>query len=124
MKRILIACFAAFLLMSQCSFSADSVVDNKKSHTHHHRAHSSQAHSKSDSTQPVDINHADVTQLSTLKGIGMKKAQAIVAYRQAHGAFQSVNDLTKVKGVGLKMLVRLQKNNPGRITINMDKNIR
>ena len=74
--------------------------------------------SKSDNTQPVDINHADATQFATLKGIGPKKAEAIVAYRTAHGAFKTVNDLAGVKGIGAKSVARLQTNNPGRLTIN------
>lgn len=49
----------------------------------------------------VDINKADARELSErLKGIGEKKAQAIVAYRKEHGAFRALRDLEKVKGVG------------------------
>jgi competence protein ComEA len=50
---------------------------------------------------PVDINTADAQTLSkAIKGIGIKKAEAIVAYRKEHGAFKSVDDLAKVKGIG------------------------
>ena len=41
----------------------------------------------------------------TLKGIGHKKAQAILAYREQIGAFKSIDDLTKVKGIGEKILM-------------------
>lgn len=119
MKRIFLSCLTAFLLVSTATYAADLGV-NKGVEKPVHHVH---AHAKSVSTQPVDINHADATQLSTLKGVGAKKAAAIVAYRQAHGAFASVDDLSKVKGIGLKMLARLQKNNPNRITINNAKNI-
>ncbi len=51
----------------------------------------------------VDINTASVKDLSTLKGIGKKKAEAIVAYRKTH-CFKSVDELTKVKGIGKKIL--------------------
>jgi len=54
--------------------------------------------------QTIDINTATATELETLKGIGPAKAKAIVEYRTAHGAFQSVDDLTKVPGVGPKIL--------------------
>ena len=53
----------------------------------------------------VDINKADARELSErLKGIGEKKAQAIVSYRKEHGAFRSLHDLEKVKGIGPVLL--------------------
>ena len=55
--------------------------------------------------EPVDINTADAELLSTaINGVGPKRAEAIVAYRDEHGAFQSVSDLTQVKGIGLKIV--------------------
>ncbi|HZD52247.1 MAG TPA: helix-hairpin-helix domain-containing protein [Woeseiaceae bacterium] len=54
---------------------------------------------------PVDINSADAETLSAeLKGVGMAKAQAIVAYRKQHGPFKSVDDLALVKGIGARTL--------------------
>lgn len=53
--------------------------------------------------EPVDINTADAaTLVKAMKGIGPAKAQAIVAYRQANGPFKSIQDLTRVKGIGKK----------------------
>jgi len=50
---------------------------------------------------PVDINTADVKVLDkAITGIGPARAQAIVDYRTKNGPFKSVDDLTKVKGVG------------------------
>ena len=50
---------------------------------------------------PVDINAADAASLAdNLTGIGSAKARAIVAYRDAHGFFQSADDLVQVKGIG------------------------
>jgi competence protein ComEA len=51
---------------------------------------------------PVNINTASVEQLTELNGIGDAKAKAIVAYRDEHGAFKSVDQLANVKGIGLK----------------------
>lgn len=52
---------------------------------------------------PVNINSADATEISTsLKGIGMKKAQAIIQYREANGPFKTLDDLIMVKGIGEK----------------------
>ncbi|MBA6337079.1 helix-hairpin-helix domain-containing protein [Colwellia sp. BRX8-7] len=52
----------------------------------------------------IDINHADIKTLSLLKGIGMKKAAAIVKYRNENGKFISVEDLLNVKGIGGQIL--------------------
>ena len=55
----------------------------------------------------VNINSADLKQLIKLPGVGKKKAQAIIYYREANGDFASLEDLAKVKGVGKKMLAKL-----------------
>ena len=50
---------------------------------------------------PVNINTADAATLAReLKGIGIKRAEAIVEYRQKHGQFRSIDELTLVKGIG------------------------
>jgi competence protein ComEA len=52
---------------------------------------------------PVDINSADAKTLSkSLKGVGPRKAEAIVAYRKEKGPFKTYKDLAKVKGIGIK----------------------
>ena len=52
---------------------------------------------------PVNINTADAATLAAaITGVGENKAEAIVAYRTEHGAFGSVDELTKVKGIGPK----------------------
>jgi competence protein ComEA len=53
----------------------------------------------------VNINTADVeTLIAELKGIGLKRAKAIVAYRNEHGPFKSIDDLTKIKGISKKIV--------------------
>ncbi|MDH5423824.1 MAG: ComEA family DNA-binding protein [Gammaproteobacteria bacterium] len=52
----------------------------------------------------IDINTATSEQLAELKGIGSKKAQAIVNYRNQHGQFSSADELVNVKGIGLKIV--------------------
>jgi len=50
---------------------------------------------------PVDINSADATALAAaMSGVGQKRAKMIVEYRAKNGPFKSVDDLTKVKGIG------------------------
>jgi competence protein ComEA len=49
----------------------------------------------------VNINNADATTIAeVLDGVGMSRAQAIVEYRQQHGAFADAYDLANVKGIG------------------------
>ncbi len=50
----------------------------------------------------VNINTADAETLSSeLSGIGQSKAEAIVAYREQHGPYRQIEDLTNVKGIGM-----------------------
>lgn len=56
---------------------------------------------------PVNINTADAAAIaSSLDGIGPSKAQAIVAYRDTHGPFKSIEDLSQIKGIGPATLER------------------
>ncbi|WP_341520855.1 helix-hairpin-helix domain-containing protein [Pseudomonas sp. G.S.17] len=56
-------------------------------------------------TDKVNINTADAETLQKqLSGIGMGKANAIVAYRETNGAFTSVDELIEVKGIGKAIL--------------------
>ena len=55
--------------------------------------------------QPVNVNTASAEELAeNLKGIGMSKAQAIVAYREANGSFTHVDQLVNVKGIGIRTI--------------------
>ena len=48
----------------------------------------------------INLNQANVVQLQELSGIGLKKAEAIIAYRQKNGKFQNIEQLQQVKGIG------------------------
>ena len=50
----------------------------------------------------ININRATEAELVGLDGIGSNKAQAIILYREMFGGFKSVDELTKVKGIGAK----------------------
>ena len=51
--------------------------------------------------QKIDLNRAEAWLLVALPGIGESKAQAIIEYREQNGPFHNINELTKVKGVGM-----------------------
>ncbi len=60
---------------------------------------------------PVDINTADAATLaSAMNGVGEKKAATIVAYRDAHGPFTRIEDLSNVKGIGLSTIEKNRQN--------------
>ena len=55
----------------------------------------------------VDINTASAEALAdAIHGVGIKRAQAIVLYRERHGAFSSVDQLAQVRGIGAKTVER------------------
>jgi len=59
---------------------------------------------------PVNVNTADAKTLSeALSGIGMKKAEAIVKYREEKGAFKTAEDLAGVSGIGDKTVEKIKK---------------
>ncbi len=47
----------------------------------------------------VNLNTADRAELMTLPGIGEKKAEDILAYRAAHGAFRNIEELMRINGI-------------------------
>jgi len=57
----------------------------------------------------VDINHAAKKELMGLNGVGSSKADAIIGYRDKK-CFDNVDELTKVKGIGKKLLEKNREN--------------
>lgn len=56
----------------------------------------------------ININTATLEELQTIKGIGKKKAEAILQYRKEHGAFRTKEELLQVKGIGKKALEAIE----------------
>ena len=56
----------------------------------------------------IDLNEADVYTLQRLPGIGEKRARAIVAHREEHGPFRSLEELDDVEGIGPGILEELR----------------
>lgn len=64
--------------------------------------------SSSTDNQPVNLNTAQLSDLTNVPGIGPAKAQAILSYREEQGQFQSVEQLKDVKGIGDKTYENLR----------------
>ncbi|BBB32271.1 competence protein ComEA [Thermotomaculum hydrothermale] len=58
--------------------------------------------------EKININTASVDQLIKLKGIGPKKAKAIVEFRKKNGKFKKLEDLMLVKGIGKKTFEKIK----------------
>jgi competence protein ComEA len=59
--------------------------------------------------KPVNINSADAKTIGeSLKGIGLKKAEAIVKYRTEKGPFKTVDELDNVSGIGKKTVDKIR----------------
>ena len=59
---------------------------------------------------PVNVNEASASEIAgAMRGVGLKTASAIVAYRKANGPFKTTQSLTAVKGVGSKTLIKNER---------------
>src|SRR5439155_2314902 len=68
----------------------------------------------------VNINTATKEELTSLKGIGEKRAQEIINYRTKNGPFKSVDDLEKVPGIGPGIMkqIRSEVTTTGNTTVD------
>ncbi len=109
----LLICFVCCFALAACAGTSKTVkprvvhptvtkVAPKKSHF------KKRAVKKAKVIRKVNINTASVKTLRKVKHIGRIRAKRIVQYRTKHGKFQSVNDLTKVKGISKKTLMKLK----------------
>ena len=92
LKRILHA-FLALTIMSLSGVAAAQASDSDSPNT------------KVTIQQVVDINLADAATIAeAMDGVGMVKAQEIVAYREQYGKFASIDQLLEVRGIGMATL--------------------
>lgn len=92
---IILSLFASFGLMS----SGYAQTPHNKSVTSNQEA--------AKKNQPIRINSVNAKALAhKVKGIGAVRAKAVVAYRDAHGRFKSIDDLTHVKGISKRTLAK------------------
>ncbi|MBC3764914.1 ComEA family DNA-binding protein [Neptunicella marina] len=64
-------------------------------------------------SQQINLNTATEKELATLPGIGKSKAKAIIEYRNEHGKITSLKELVQIKGVGKKVVSKLD----GKVTL-------
>ncbi|MFH0347170.1 helix-hairpin-helix domain-containing protein [Bacillus vallismortis] len=57
---------------------------------------------------PVNINTATLEELQGISGVGPSKAEAIIAYREENGRFQTIEEITEVSGIGEKSLEKIK----------------
>ena len=86
--------------------------DNAKS-AYHYLLTQETAQSQARTQTRININRATEAELVALNGIGSSKAQAIILYREMFGGFKTVDELTKVKGIGAKTVEK----NRGRLRV-------
>ena len=75
--------------------------------------HKGQHEEQATQAASVNINKASAEELTQLKGVGEKYAEAIVHYREEHGLFKQAEDIMKVPGIGPKTF----ETNKERITV-------
>lgn len=63
---------------------------------------------ETDSGNKINLNQASSSDLQKLNGIGQKKAEQIIAYRQEKGEFKKIEDLMQVSGIGEKTFAALK----------------
>ncbi|KJD46717.1 ComEA family DNA-binding protein [Paenibacillus terrae] len=88
--------------------SATGVDNSNTTTTNRTNAVSDPVASSASGEKKVNINTATAAELMELPGVGAKKAEAILSYRNQHGPFKRVNDLDHVKGIGAKMLAKMK----------------
>lgn len=76
------------------------IYDQKLSMQHVSHSSIQKSSAMTDSSGQVHLNQANIDELQKLKGIGEKKAQAIVEYRQKNGGFKNIDEFKSVKGIG------------------------
>ena len=56
----------------------------------------------------INVNTASAEEIASIPGLGDKKSQAIIKYREKHGPFAKPEDLKKVGGIGNKLFEKIK----------------
>ena len=113
LEKGILALTAAFLLLTvgyfwgQRSGTEPYTVSAQTVWTEEAAAQAREEPETAQSTERVNINTADASELQTLPGIGQVRAEQIVADREANGPFRIPEDITRVSGIGQGTLEQL-----------------
>lgn len=108
---LLIAIFTCTLGLSTLPDNSNAATTDKKevvSSTDTAKSAKAVKKAKKEIPHDVNINTADKDLLTQLPGIGPVTADIIIQYRKDNGNFSSIDELTKVKGIGNKTLEKLK----------------
>ena len=96
----LVGVFSIMAMLSHPAFAAPCFNNAQSAYNYLLTQETAQSQARNQSM--ININRATEAELVTLDGVGSSKAQAIILYREMFGGFKSVDELTKVKGIGAK----------------------
>jgi competence protein ComEA len=96
-KLAITTLFTGLLGLANLSMAAETPAPAKSPQT---KESTIAANQSATSAGKINLNTASSSELSLLKGIGSIKAEAIVRFREEHGPFTRIDDLTAVKGIG------------------------
>ena len=112
-KALLITLSLTCAGMAQTALAAEPVAKSLATQTKAENSGAAQskatlpAQARDDEGTRVSINSASAEDLArVMNGVGLKKAQAIVSYREEYGPFKTVDDLKQVPGMGSSLVER------------------
>lgn len=100
LKATVILWLLLSLLLIQAAYAAPCFDDPQRAYDYLLAQEASMIQARTQTI--ININDASEGELGTLDGIGSSKAQAIILYREMFGRFRTIDDLSKVKGIGVK----------------------
>ena len=109
---ICLACCLVMIILMFSNANAAPCFDNAQS-AYNYLMTQETVQTQARSQSIININRATEGELTLLHGIGSSKAQAIILYREMFGRFKTVDELTKVTGIGAKTIEK----NRGRLTV-------
>ena len=111
-RSLYLTCCLVMIFLTLNNANAAPCFDNAQS-AYNYLMTQETAQTQARSQSIININRATEGELTLLHGIGSSKAQAIILYREMFGRFKTVDELTKVKGIGAKTIEK----NRGRLTV-------
>lgn len=93
---------------SACIEPSDSGLDNKNGNDLKN-TNDQKIENEGDKKEKISINVASLEELMTINGIGESKAKAIIEYRDLNGAYQSIDDVKNVSGIGDALFEKIKE---------------